>query len=58
MPAYKDKVAYRVKDLREEIKSENRVGTLEQIEENIEAVKAQVRGMKEEKIERENELER
>lgn len=51
------KAAYHVEDLQEEIKSENRVGTLEQLEENIEAVEVQVRGMREEK-EQEKELER
>lgn len=42
------KMAYRVEDLQGKIKAENRVGTLEQIEENIEAVEVQVRGMREE----------
>lgn len=42
------KVAYRVEDLQDEIKSENRVGTMDQIEQNIEAVEVQVRGMREE----------
>lgn len=42
------KAAYRVEDLQDEIKAENRVGTLDQIEQNIEAVEVQVRGMLEE----------
>ena len=42
------RAAYRVEELQDEIKSENRVGTLEQIEQNIEAVEVQVRGMMEE----------
>ena len=46
------KAAYRVEDLQDEIKTENRVGTLEQIEQNIEAAEVQVRGMREEEWER------
>lgn len=42
------RAAYRVEELQDEIKSENRVGTLDQIEQNIEAVEVQVRGMMEE----------
>lgn len=42
------RAAYRVEELQDEIKAENRVGTLEQIEQNIEAVEVQVRGMMEE----------
>lgn len=42
------KAAYRVEDLQGEIRVENRVGTLEQIEENIEAVEVQMRGIREE----------
>ena len=48
------RAAYRVEELQDEIKSENRVGTLDQIEQNIEAVEVQVRGrMEEEEWERE-----
>lgn len=36
-----------MEDLQEEIKTENRVGTLDQIEQNIEAVEVQVRVMME-----------
>lgn len=39
------RAAYWVEDLQDEIKTENRVGTLDQIEQNIEAVEVQVRGM-------------
>lgn len=47
------RAAYRVEDLQDEIRAENRVGTLEQIEQNIEAVEVHVRGMREkEEIER------
>ena len=42
------KAVYRVEDLQDEIKAENRVGTLGQIEQNIEAVEVQVKGMVEE----------
>lgn len=42
------RAAYRVEELQDEIKAENRVGTLDQIEQNIEAVEVQVRGMIEE----------
>ena len=42
------RAAYRVEELQDEIKSENRVGTLDQIEQNIEAVEVQVRGRMEE----------
>ena len=36
------RAAYRVEELQDEIKAENRVGTLEQIEQNIEAVEVQI----------------
>lgn len=55
----KNKETYRVKDLQVEIKikTENRVGMPEQIEENIEVVEMQVRGMRE-KEKQEKELKR
>lgn len=50
------RVAYRVQDLQDEIKAENRVGTLEQIEQNIESVEVQVRGMREDEWARDRKI--